>query len=168
MLSDQPAPRESRYRLSRNFVEQRPTSSYSERNHELKRRQNGPVVCFRWQQLGHILQGCRNLRVISDDKRDELSKSTKEETEKANSELKERERHNKSIRQTRFQELTDNVSGSSDDSSAKSGNEARTDSIAIEVNAMIQQEEQEDTGTHRVPLVDPRTQEIALQICKSG
>ena len=98
-----------------------------------------------------------------------MSKSTKEDKSKkkgasSSSDTKVFERNNKSVRQTRFEEVPDNVSESSDDSTEESGNEARTNSIAIEVNALIPQGEQEDIGTQRVPLVDLKTAEIALKI----
>ena len=128
---------------------------------------------YRCNQPGHISQGCRNQRVVSGSKRDELSKSTKKEAGKEkrdnpSSEARVSERHNKSVRQTRFQEVTDNRYGSSDDSSEKSGNKTRTKSIAIEVNALITQEEHEDKGTQRVPLMDLKIQEIALKLKVNG
>ena len=46
----------------------------------------------------------------------------------------------------------------------KNRNKARTNGIAIEVNALITQEEQEDKCTHHVPLMDLKTQEIALKL----
>ena len=60
------------------------------------------------------------------------------------------------------------MSGSSDDSSNEWGNKARINSIAIEVSALIPQGEWEEIATQRVPLIDPRTQEIALQIKING
>ena len=78
------------------------------------------------------------------------------------------ERNNKSVRQTRFEERPEDDSGSSDDSSCDSGTEARTNSIAIEVNAMVTREEQIEKNTYRVPLVDQKTPEIALNIRING
>ena len=69
---------------------------------------------------------------------------------------------------TRFEERLDDVSGSSDDRSGESGTEARANSIAIEVNAMIPQEERIEKCTQRAPLVDMRTPEIALKVKING
>ena len=75
---------------------------------------------------------------------------------------------NKSVRQTRFQEVPDHVSQSSEESSEESQSETRTNNIAIEVNALISQEEQDNSGTQRVPLIDLKTQEVALKIKING
>ena len=64
--------------------------------------------------------------------------------------------------------MTDNRSGSLDDSSEESGNETRTNSIAIKVNALIPQEEQEENDTQRISLVDLKTQQIALKLKVKG
>ena len=132
---DHSTPKESQYRSNRNYDEQRPTSSYREKQVEFKKRRNSQVVCYRCQQPGHISQGCRNQRVIVDNKRDNQSESKIDEAGKSkrdtpNGENKTLERNNKSVRQTRFEERLDDVSGSSDDSSGESGTEARANSIA--------------------------------------
>ena len=72
------------------------------------------------------------------------------------------------MRQTRFEERQEEVSGSSYDITGESGTEARTNSIAIEVNAMITRGEEIEKRTHRVPLVDQKTPEIALNIKING
>ena len=71
---------------------------------------------------------CRNQRFYSDSKWGELSKSTKEEAGKQkrdnpSSETKVFERNNKSVRQTRFEEVPDYTPGSLDDSSYFYGSE---------------------------------------------
>ena len=80
-----------------------------------------------------------------------------------NSENKALERKDKYVRQTRFEERPDEVSGLSDDSSGESGTEARANSIVIEINEPIPQGEQVDMCTQRAPLVDPSTPEIAFK-----
>ena len=62
----------------------------------------------------------------------------------------------------------EDISGSADDSSGESGTEARANSIAIEVNAMIPREERIEKCTQRFPLVDHKTPEIALKIKING
>ena len=99
--------------------------------------------------------------------RNEAGKSKRDEN-KMNGENKTLERNNKSVRQTRFEERLDAVSGSSDDISGESGTEARANSIAIEVNAMIPQEERIEKCTQRAPSVDMRTTEIALKVKING
>ena len=97
----------------------------------------------------------RNQRVGGETKWEYVSRSTKEEeSKKIETTKKVVERNNQSVCQTRFEEVPDNLSGSSDNSSEESGNETRTNSIAIEVNALISQGEQEGKGTQRAPLVD--------------
>ena len=103
-------------------------------------------MCYKCQQPGHISHGCRNQRVNIENKRDDLSKSTRDEAGKPkrdtpNNENKTLDRNNKSVRQTRFEERTDVVSGSSDDGSGESGIEVRANSIAIEVNSIIPRDE---------------------------
>ena len=108
-----------------------------------------------------------------ENKLDEPSKSKKDEVGKLQrdnpaSEKISLERNNRSVRQTRFEERQEDASGTSDDSSGESGTEARTNSTAIEVNAMIPREEQIEKFTHRVPLEDQKTPEIALNIKING
>ena len=124
------------FRGHRNYDDQRPVNSYREKQAEFKKKQMSQVVCYRCQQPGHISKGCRNQRVTVEYKRDEQSKSKKDEVGKPKkdtsvNEKASLERSNRSVRQTRFEEKADEVSGSSDDSSGESGTEARTNSIAI-------------------------------------
>ena len=126
-------------------------------------------MCYRCQQPGHISQGCRNQRVTVENNRDEQSKSKRDEVGKPQrdtqaSENMSQERNNRSVRQTRFEERPEDVHGSSDDSSGELGTEARTNSIAIEVNAMIPREERIEKCPQRAPLVDMKTPEIAFKV----
>ena len=92
-------------------------------------------------------------------KRDTMSRETK---------VYETHNPNKSVRQRHYQEVPDHVTGSSEESSEESEHKTRTNNIAIEVNAQISQEEQDKCVAQRVPLIDLKTQEIALKIKING
>ena len=170
--TEKSAARESQNRGSRHFSEQRQMNNFNEKYGEHKKRFDGPVVCYRCQQTGHISQGCRNPRVQSEGKGDSrvemVNEKKREDKKEPSNETKGADRHNQSVRQTRFQEVSYDVSGSSDDSSSESSNEARVNSIAIEVNGVTTREEQNEIDAGRVELIDPQTLEIALHIKING
>ena len=87
--TDQSTPRESQHRRNRNISEQRQSKNYNGRHVERKICQNGQIVCFRCKQPLNISQGCRNQRVISGSKLDELSKSKKEKAGNKNKDTTE-------------------------------------------------------------------------------
>ena len=108
---------------------------------EFKKRYSGPIVCYKYQQPGHISQGCRNPRVSSDSRRTDATgpSSTRNDAGPDNG------NQSKPIRNTRFQEELEQVVDSSSDSSDDVETETRVNLTSVEVNAV---------GTRRLSVRD--------------
>ena len=95
--TEKSAARESQNRGSRHFSEQRQMNNFNEKYGEHKKRFDGPVVCYRCQQTGHISQGCRNPRVQTEGKGDSLVEMV---NEKKREDKKEPSNETKGARKT--------------------------------------------------------------------